>query len=80
MIEIPQWLVNTILAGGSALGGWWTKTIWEGVQKLTADLKALELHIATHYVPHARFDETIRALFVKLDRIEDKIDHKADKP
>ena len=43
-------------------------------------VESLEVLIANHYVMKTDFSHTIDALFRKLDRIEEKIDSKADKP
>ena len=68
------------------LGGWWMKAMWEAIKSLeqadkalgsqVADLKVL---VAGGYVRTEKFDSMSKAIFAKLDRIEDKLDGKADK-
>ena len=62
------------------------KAIWEAVKQLEATDKQLsnqvaELRIlvAGGYVKTEQFDGLSKAIFAKLDRIEDKLDLKADK-
>ncbi|PRP68678.1 hypothetical protein BUE93_21050 [Chromobacterium amazonense] len=54
---------------------------------LRAELSAHRLHVAEHYVTDTvltkaldSLNDTIRAVFKKLDRIDEKLDRKADKP
>ena len=39
-----------------------------------------KLHVAENYVTKRDLKDSIDALFEKLDRIENKLDHKQDKP
>lgn len=79
MVEIPQWLVNWALTGAGVIVGWMVKTLWNAQQKLTADVQELSIKLAENYVTNYRLEQLQQALFQKLDRIEDKIDGKADK-
>lgn len=81
-----QQLFNVLFAVVGVLGGWWMKAMWEGLSKLeTADrelgrqVNDLKVLVAGDYVRSDKFDTTTKALFAKLDRIEDKLDGKADK-
>ena len=74
-----QTLINI---GGSALlalFGWFARELWDIVNKVKDDLKALEVKIADEYVKkvdiNARFDKIENI----LERIFDKLDQKADK-
>lgn len=81
-----QQLFNVLFAIVGVLGGWWMKAMWEAVKDLekadhalsnqVADLKVL---VAGGYVRTEQFDNMSKAIFTKLDRIEDKLDGKADK-
>ena len=83
---LDQQLFNIMFAIAGALGGWWMKAMWESLKELeradrrmaseVADVKIL---VAGQYVKQASFDTLSAAIFTKLDRIEDKLDHKADK-
>lgn len=57
------------------LGGWILKTLWEAIQDLRKDLQS----IPETYVRRDSFTEFRRELFVRLDRIEGKIDRKVDR-
>lgn len=81
-----QQLFNVLFALVGVLGGWWMKAMWEAIKSLeqadkalgdqVADLKVL---VAGEYVRTEQFDSMVKAIFAKLDRIEDKLDGKADK-
>lgn len=81
-----QQLFNVLFALVGVLGGWWMKAMWEAIKSLeqadkalsnqVADLKVL---VAGDYVRTEQFDSMVKAIFAKLDRIEDKLDGKADK-
>lgn len=81
-----QQLFNVLFAIVGVLGGWWMKAMWEAVKDLekadkvlssqVGDLKVL---VAGGYVRTEAFDGLSKAIFAKLDRIEDKLDLKADK-
>lgn len=82
-----QQLFNMVFAVTGALGGWWMKAMWEGLkdlqkadQKLSSEVSDLKVLVAGGYVRTEAFDKMATAMFSKLDRIEDKIDLKADKP
>ena len=81
-----QQLFNVLFALVGVLGGWWMKAMWEAIKSLeqadkalgnqVADLKVL---VAGGYVRNEQFDSMGKGIFAKLDRIEDKLDGKADK-
>ena len=79
---MDQTIINWLLALFGALIGFLLNCVWHAVRDLqTADkelaskVASIEILVAGDYV---RKDE-LAALFVKLDRIEDKLDKKADK-
>jgi len=81
-----QTLFNYALALCGALGGWVLKVIWDAVKDLQAADKVLvekvntiEILIAGNYMSKQDFDKIAAAIFAKLDKIEDKLDRKADK-
>ena len=84
--EMDQQLFNALFAIAGAMGGWWMKTLWESMkdlqkadQHLAEDVSDLKVLVAGQYVRQESFDKLTTALFTKLDRIEDKVDHKVDK-
>jgi len=81
-----QTLFNYALALCGALGGWVLKVIWDAVKDLQAADKILvekvntiEILIAGNYMSKSDFDKIAAAIFAKLDKIDDKLDRKADK-
>jgi hypothetical protein len=59
--------------------GWLGKTIWNAVQKLKDDLNNLERHLPESYVSKQDFQRHEDRVIGYLERIEQKIDRKADK-
>lgn len=83
---MDQQLSNIVIAIAGALGGWWMKAMWEGLkdlqkadQNLTREVAQLQTLVAGEYMRREEFERTSQAIFAKLDRIEDKLDGKADK-
>jgi F0F1-type ATP synthase membrane subunit b/b' len=83
---MDQTIINWLLAGFGALIGFLLNAVWQAVKDLqTADkvlaekVGNIEVLVAGAYVKKDEFTQTINALFAKLDKIEDKLDKKADK-
>lgn len=83
---MDQTIINWLLAGFGGLIGFLLKGLWQAVKDLQAADKALaekvggiEILVAGDYVRRDDFQHTVEALFKKLDKIEDKLDKKADK-
>lgn len=83
---MDQTIINWLLGGFGGLIGFMLHAIWQAVKDLQAADKALaekvneiEILVAGNYMLKTDFASTITAIFNKLDRIEDKIDRKADK-
>jgi CHASE3 domain sensor protein len=83
---MDQTLINWLLGGFGALIGFLLNAVWQAVKDLQAADKSLvekvsqiEVLVAGAYVKKDEFQDNIKALFAKLDKIEDKIDRKADK-
>lgn len=84
--ENLQMLFNIAVTLIGFLGGWVLnslKTSIEGLQtadkKLTEKVQAIEVLVAGTYVKRDEMDKLGAALFAKLDKIESKLDQKADK-
>lgn len=80
-------MFNVVFAVAGALGGWWMKAMWESLKdlekadrNLNATVFDLKVLVAGQYVKTEAFDKLTVAMFAKLDRIEDKLDNKVDKP
>ena len=83
---MDQIIINWLLAGFGALIGFLLNAVWQAVKDLqTADkelagkVSEIEVLVAGDYVKREEFNQTVTAMFAKLDRIEDKIDKKADR-
>ena len=83
---MDQTVINWLLAGFGALIGFLLNAVWQAVKDLQAADKVLaekvgniEVLVAGAYVKKDEFTQSINALFAKLDKIEDKLDKKADK-
>lgn len=83
---MDQVIINWLLASFGALIGFLLNAVWQAVKDLqTADkelagkVSEIEVLVAGDYVKREEFNQTVTALFSKLDRIEDKIDKKADR-
>lgn len=68
------------------LGGWVLNSLRDSIKSLTASdsdlatkVQSIELLVAGSYVKRDDLDKLTVALFAKLDKIESKLDGKADK-
>lgn len=82
-----QQIFNIAIAIIGALGGWLMRIMWQSLKdlqtrddKLADKVGQIEVLVAGNYVKRDDMDRSITAIFAKLDRIEDKISQKADKP
>ena len=83
---MDQALVNWLLAGFGGLIGFLLNVVWQAVKDLQKVDKVLaervgeiEVLVAGSYITKTDFTQVTDAIFRKLDRIEDKLDGKADK-
>lgn len=83
---MDQALVNWLLAGFGGLIGFLLNVVWQAVKdlqkadKILADrVGEIEVLVAGSYITKTDFTQVTDAIFRKLDRIEDKLDGKADK-
>lgn len=81
-----QTIINIAIGLIGTLGGWVLnnlKSSIDALHKADAELankvQEIEVLVAGHYVKRDDLDKLATALFSKLDRIEVKIDGKADK-
>lgn len=81
-----QTLFNVALSGFGFLAGFFLYAVWSAVKDLQVSDKelsdkvhAIETLVAGNYPTRDELERKLDALFSKLDRIEAKIDHKADK-
>ncbi len=83
---MDQALVNWMLAGFGGLIGFLLNVVWQAVKdlqnadKILADrVSEIEVLVAGSYITKTDFTNVTDAIFRKLDRIEDKLNGKADK-
>ena len=83
---MDQTIVNWLLGGFGALIGFFLNAVWQAVRdlqaadtKLASKVSEIEILVAGDYLRRDDFTHTVEALFKKLDKIEDKLDKKADK-
>ena len=83
---MDQTLINWLLGGFGALIGFLLNAVWQAVKDLQKSDKEIvekvgqiEVLVAGGYVKKNEFSDLSKALFAKLDKIEEKIDKKADK-
>lgn len=81
-----QSLINIVGGAAVAAGGWFAREIWGAVKELRKDLHELEVDLPKSYVSRNDLDkrmEHIEAMFQriydKIERVEVKLDGKADK-
>ena len=81
-----QQFFNAAFAIIGALGGWWMRVMWQSLKeleqqdsKLADKVGNIEVLVAGQYVKRDDMNRDIAIIFAKLDRIEDKINKKADK-
>ena len=81
-----QTFINYLVLFAGAAGGWVLKILWDSIHDLreadialTEKVGTIEILVAGSYITRDEFSKTITAMFLKLDRIEDKVSLKADK-
>lgn len=55
------------------------KSLRDADERLTLKVQSIEVLVAGQYIKREDFDKTISALFTKLDKIESKLDMKANR-
>lgn len=85
-METTQTLFNIAIALIGTLGGWVLKSLHQNVRDLQrADIELadkvhrIDVLVAGEYVKRDQLERMENALFMKLDRIEKKLDGKMDK-
>lgn len=81
-----QWVINVALGIISFLGGWVVKNLQDSMkslqdadERLATKVQSIEVLVAGQYIKREDFDRTIAALFAKLDKIDSKLDMKANR-
>lgn len=81
-----QTLFNLVVGFLGVIGGWWLNAMWSSIKDLQVmdrDLAekvgSIEVLVAGQYVTREEYTNTLNAIFVKLDRIQETINKKADR-
>lgn len=81
-----QTAFNLVVAFAGFLGGWVLNTMWNAIKDMQATDKAvidrvaaIEVLVAGQYVPRGELAKQFEGISNTLQRIEDKLDRKADK-
>lgn len=85
-VDYPAAFQVAVVIIGS-LGGWFARAMFARLTTMDNDLKLmssafaeLRVQIATNYVSKIDHKDTLDNIFNAIRRIEEKLDHKADKP
>ena len=76
---IDQSIINLIIGAILSVLGWFARQLWDAVQDLKRDMKQIEVDLPTHYVRKEDLDMRMDRIEAALNRIFEKLDHKADK-
>lgn len=81
-----QTAFNIVLAAAAFLGGWVLNTMWGAIKDMQASDKDLatkvseiQVLVAGNYLPRSEYRNDIVGIHQALQRIEGKLDSKADK-
>lgn len=74
-----QTTLNFGLVTVSAVIGWFARELWTAVKELKADLAKLREDLPKEYISKNDYRDDIRDIKEMLNKLFDKIDHKADK-
>lgn len=74
-----QAIINLIIGAVLSVLGWFARQLWDAVQDLKADMKQIEVDLPTHYVRKEDLESRLDRIEASLNRIFEKLDHKADK-
>lgn len=82
-----QLIFNILIGVVGLLFGWFLNALRDSMRslqetdaELTTKVQAIEVLVAGEYVKRSDFERKVDVMFQKLDRIEQKLDQKADKP
>jgi len=80
-----QSIINVAIGAFGTLMGAMLKAVWDAVKDLQAsdkaiikDVSELQVLVAGNYIRRDEFDRALQALFAKLDKIDAKLDTKAN--
>ena len=74
-----QTIINFGLTTVSLVVGWFARELWAAVKELKADLAHLREELPKQYLAKDDYRDDIREIKNMLNKLFDRIDHKADK-
>jgi hypothetical protein len=74
-----QDLFNATFALISIFVGWYLRAVWDAISRLRLDIQQIERNIPNVYLRRDDFQIALADIKDTLNRIEDKLDNKADK-
>jgi glutamine synthetase type III len=74
-----QTFINVGAGTALTVMGWFARELWGAVKELRTDLSKLREELAREYITKFDFRDAMKELREALDRIESKLDRKADK-
>jgi predicted negative regulator of RcsB-dependent stress response len=74
-----QTIINLIVGVVLSVLGWFARQLWDAVQDLKNDMKEIEIDLPTNYVRKDELEQRFNKIEDMLNRIFEKLDHKADK-
>lgn len=74
-----QSIINLSVATGFAVFGWLAREMWGAVKELRRDLHDLEVNLPKEYAQRVDLDKRMERIEQMFQRIEDRLENKADK-
>ena len=74
-----QHIIDLGLSASMAVIGWFAREMWGAVKELKSDLSKLREDLPKSYVAKDDYREDIRELKEIMNKVFDRLDHKADK-
>jgi len=74
-----QSILNIVAGAVLTAIGWWCREIWDSLKSLKSDIQRIEIDLPKTYVSKAEINTRFDKIDLVLERIFDKLDHKADK-
>lgn len=68
-------LIGVVIAGAA----WWMKEIWSALSRLRDDMHELEVDLPSNYLKKEDFNDAMKTLNDKLDKIWYKLEEKMDR-
>ena len=80
MPDVVDILFKIAVGIAAFFGAWWINRVTSSVDALQTKVQAIELLVAGQYVKRDDMEKFSNTLFHKLDRIENMLHTKVDKP